>query len=73
MLRARETDTAHRHLHSREQRSAALEGLAGRYHTAVCTLRTIVAERVTPFVEPGFDEDRVRFADVRGERREAAF
>lgn len=72
-LRARETDAAHRHLHSREQQSAALRGLAGRYHEAVRVLRAIVAERVTPLVEPPFDEDRVRFADVRGDRRETAF
>jgi hypothetical protein len=71
-LRARETDAAHSKLRAREQHGGALGGLAGRYHAAVRGLRAIVAERVTPLVEPRFEEDRIRFADVRGSRREAA-
>jgi hypothetical protein len=75
-LRAQETDAAHRHLSSqpssREQRGAALGGLAGRYHTAVRALRAIVADRVTPLVEPRFANDRIRFTDARCSRREAA-
>jgi hypothetical protein len=51
-LRARETDAAYSHLHSRGRARAALADPAGRYHAAVRVLREIVAERVTPFVEP---------------------
>jgi hypothetical protein len=51
--RARETEAAHRHLSARERTSEALAGPAGRYHAAVRVLREIVAERITPFVEPG--------------------
>lgn len=49
--RARETDAAHLHLRSRERTGEVLASLAGRYHAAVCVLREIVAERITPFVE----------------------
>ena len=42
--------------------AGALSGPAGRYHAAVRVLRAIVAERVTPLVEPQFEEDRIRFA-----------
>ncbi len=53
--RARETDAAHLHLRSRERTGEALAGPAGRYHAAVRVLREIVAERITPFVEPDLD------------------
>jgi hypothetical protein len=54
-LRARETDAAHSCLCSRDERSEALFSPASRYHAAVRVLREIVADRVTPFVEPGLD------------------
>jgi hypothetical protein len=60
--RAQETDAAHAHLRARHDEPATLSGPAGRYHAAVRVLRGIVAERVTPLVEPQFDEDRVRLA-----------
>jgi hypothetical protein len=50
--RARETDAAHSHLSSRGEEPEALAGPASRYHAAVRVLRGIVADRVTPFVEP---------------------
>lgn len=53
--RARETDAAHIHLRSRERTGEALADPAGRYHAAVRVLRQIVAERITPFVEPDLD------------------
>ncbi|MGA9283988.1 MAG: hypothetical protein WBV85_00940 [Solirubrobacteraceae bacterium] len=53
--RARETDAAHLHLSSPERTGEALAGPAGRYHAAVRVLREIVAERITPFVEPDLD------------------
>ncbi len=53
--RARETDAAHLHLRSRVRTGEALAGSAGRYHAAVRVLREIVAERITPFVEPPLD------------------
>jgi hypothetical protein len=60
MLRAQETDAAHAHLSAAEQEPEMLSGHAGRYHAAVRALRGIVAERVTPLVEPplGLDEDQ---------------
>jgi hypothetical protein len=58
--RARETDAAHTHLRSCEQHPEALADPADRYHAAVCLLREIVAERVTPFVEPDLDFDASR-------------
>lgn len=51
MVRARETDAAHSHLCSRQETHQSLSDPASRYHTAVRTLRGIVAERVAPFVE----------------------
>jgi len=54
-VRARETDAAHTLLRSREPRPEALAGSADRYHAAVCLLREIVAERITPFVAPDYD------------------
>jgi hypothetical protein len=62
MSRAQETDAAHAHLRAREDEPATLSGPAGRYHAAVRLLRGVVAERVTPLVEPALEEDRVRFA-----------
>jgi DNA repair ATPase RecN len=53
--RARETDAAHNHLRSCDERSEALAGPAGRYHAAVRILREILAKRVRPFVEPALD------------------
>jgi hypothetical protein len=50
--RAQETDAAHAHLRARHDEHAMLSGPAGRYHAAVRVLRGIVAERVTPLVEP---------------------
>jgi hypothetical protein len=73
-LRARETDAAHSHLCAREDQSERLAGPANRYHAAVRVLRRIVAERVTPFVDPalGLDEpqleaggDGLRVKDAR--------
>jgi hypothetical protein len=54
-MRARETDAAHRNLCSRNGQPEALSGPASRYHAAVRVLRGIVANRVTPFVEPELD------------------
>ncbi len=68
MSRAQETDAAHAHLRRRSEELEGLSGPAGRYHAAVRVLRAIVAERVTPLVEPHFEEDRIRFADVRNQR-----
>jgi hypothetical protein len=74
MVRAVETDAAHSHLRARSEQDEALAGPAGRYHTAVRTLRRIVAKRVTPFVESGLapeecdtadSEDRLRIKDTR--------
>jgi hypothetical protein len=55
--RARETDDAHAHLGSQDGEHDALSGPAGRYHAAVRVLRGVVAERVTPFVEPPIEID----------------
>jgi hypothetical protein len=55
MARALETDAAHSCLSARSGQGEALAGPAGRYHAAVRALRGIVAERVTPFVEPSFE------------------
>lgn len=80
-VRARETDAAHTHLRSRERQPEALAGHAGRYHAAVCLLREIVAERITPFVETDLDFDasgpqaggaRVRVTDRRTDGCQAA-
>ncbi len=75
MSRARATDAAHAHLRAAEREPEVLSGPAGRYHAAVRVLRGIIAERVTPLVEPllGLDEDqqldagsgRVRVKDAR--------
>jgi hypothetical protein len=63
--RAGETDAAHTHLRTEEDgEHDALSGPAGRYHAAVRVLRGVVAERVTPFVEPPIEID--------GDRAEAA-
>ena len=73
-MRARETDDAHSHLCSHELRREALAGPASRYTAAVRVLRGIVADRVTPFVEPALDfdgrgsetgEDALRITDKR--------
>jgi hypothetical protein len=56
MVRAHETDAAHRHLCGRPAQRETLAGPAGRYHAAVRTLRGILARRVTPFVERSLDE-----------------
>jgi hypothetical protein len=56
--RAGETDAAHAHLRTEEDgEHDALSGPAGRYHAAVRVLRGVVAERVTPFVEPPIEID----------------
>jgi hypothetical protein len=55
--RARETDAAHSRLCSRDDEHKALSGLANRYHAAVRVLRGIVANRVTPFVDPELEFD----------------
>jgi hypothetical protein len=67
-VRARETDAAHSHLCSREEELEALAGPAGRYHAAVRVLRGIVADRVTPFVEPLLDQDRQQITTSSGLR-----
>jgi hypothetical protein len=56
-LRARKTDAAHTHLCSGNGELNTLSGPASRYHTAVCALRGIVAQRVTPFVDPALEFD----------------
>jgi hypothetical protein len=56
-LRAQETDAAHTHLRSRRGEHEALSDPASRYHAAVRVLRGIVAERITPFVEPPLELD----------------
>jgi hypothetical protein len=63
--RARETDAAHSHLYSCDEEPEALAGPASRYHAAVRVLRRIVADRVTPFVDPAieFDERPSRASD----------
>jgi len=80
-VRARETEAAHTHLRSREHQPEALTGPADRYHAAVCLLREIVAERITPFVEAELDFDmshpragsaRVRVTDRRTNGCQAA-
>jgi hypothetical protein len=57
-LRAQETDAAHNHLCSQDEEREALARPASRYHAAVRALRRIVANRITPFVDPTlkFDE-----------------
>jgi hypothetical protein len=69
MLRAHLTDAAHGHLCSHEQECETLAGPASRYHAAVRVLRGIVADRITPFVDPelAFDERHgaVRVHDKR--------
>jgi hypothetical protein len=56
-VRARETDAAHSHLCSQEERGEALFVQASRYTAAVRVLRGIVADRITPFVETALDLD----------------
>jgi hypothetical protein len=58
--RARETDAAHSHLHLSDEQSEVLAGPASRYHAAVRVLREIVADRITPFVQP-----KLAFEDYR--------
>ncbi len=58
-LRARATDAAHHSLRSRAGELETLSGPASRYHAAVRVLRRIVADRVTPFVEPQLDFQRL--------------
>jgi hypothetical protein len=65
--RAQETDAAHAHLRARRDEPAELSGPAGRYHAAVRLLRGVVAERVTPLMEPSHGEDRIRFAPYPSE------
>jgi hypothetical protein len=74
LMRAHETDAAHRHLCGREEQRETLAGPAGHYHAAVRALRGIVARRVTPFVEPSLEldechaatgDDGLRIKDVR--------
>lgn len=75
--RARETDAAHTRLRARHSGREELSGPADRYHAAVCVLREIVAERVTPLVEAeiasgeGFtsDRDATRVAEAPGGAR----
>jgi hypothetical protein len=67
-LRARETDAAHRHLRSCEEKKETLAGSAERYHTAVRTLRGNVAERVTPFVESALELDERQSMEPDGLR-----
>ena len=56
--RAGETDAAHAHLRTEDGEHNALSGSASRYHAAVRVLRGVVAERVTPFVEPRVEINR---------------
>ncbi len=78
MARARETDAAHAYLRARAQELETLSGPADRYHAAVRALRGIVAERVTPLVEPSLELDEpqarttnfgLRVTDVRADAR----
>lgn len=57
IVRARETDAAHGNLCSRDAASEGLSGPASRYHAAVRALRGILADRVTPFVDPSLEFD----------------
>jgi hypothetical protein len=68
-LRARETDAVHGHLCSCGEEREALSGPAARYHAAVRVLRRIVADRVTPFVDPTFDFDECCLQVSDGELR----
>ncbi len=77
-VRARDTDTAHACLSSRDGGHNSLSALANRYHTAVRALRGIVAERVTPLVDRPVELEcrqsqlghrEVRVEDTRGEAR----
>ncbi len=52
---ARQSDSAWRPAGSDGAMSGAGESPAGRYHAAVRVLREIVAERISPFVEPGLE------------------
>jgi hypothetical protein len=78
-IRARETDAAGAGLNSLNGGHDSLSSPAERYHTVVRALRNVVAERVTPFVEPPLETDRglarepLRVEDTRTEtRRESA-
>lgn len=74
-IRARETDAAHAHLTARNGGHNPLSGSADRYHTVVRALRGILAEHVTPLVQPPLDTDQelahgyLRVKDTRGEAR----
>lgn len=71
--RARETDAAGAHPTSSESGPNSLCGPADRYHAVVRALRGIVAERVTPLVEPPLDAEpglaggALRVEDTRAE------
>jgi hypothetical protein len=67
-VRAQETDAAHSHLCSRGEELEALAGPASRYHTTVRVLRELVAERVTPFVDPELEFDTLGGAGERNSR-----
>lgn len=78
-LRARETDAAGASLDSRDGGHNSLSSPAERYHTVVRALRGVVAERVTPFVEPALENaqgevpEPLRVEDARNEvRRQGA-
>jgi hypothetical protein len=77
-IRARETDAASAHLNSHNGGHNSLSSPAGRYHTVVRALRGILAERVTPFVEPALEgegrpiAEALRVEDTRIETRRAS-
>ncbi|MGH2912237.1 MAG: hypothetical protein ACRDJ3_07145 [Solirubrobacteraceae bacterium] len=72
-IRARATDAAGMHLKTRDGGHNSLSGSADRYHAVVRTLRGIVAEQVTPLVEPpletelGLIPETLRVEDTRAE------
>ena len=64
LVRAQATDAAHTALRLRGDNHDVLSGPADRYHAAVRVLRGLVAERVTPFIEPPLEA--ISYASSRG-------
>jgi hypothetical protein len=77
-IRARETDAAGAHVSSHDGGHNSLSSPAERYHTVVRALRGVLAERVTPFMEPapagagGPLSEALRVEDTRTETRRAS-
>lgn len=64
LVRAHATDAAHTDLHLRGDGHDVLRGPADRYHATVRVLRGLIAERVTPFIEPPLEA--ISYASARG-------